>query len=151
MRFFNYYYFFFFKQGWYVMGYFFENMCLMFRCFVLYLRLILWILKNFAISGLLCGVSRRQIDVCFQPSCNPLWLTALKAPKKTQKKQHSLHIFVPSWVWVWKHPQCTEFKVSSFFFFESMGEITPTMYRLKGKFCCLFIYLFVAQTRQNFA
>ena len=32
-----------------------------------------------------------------------------------------------------------------------MGEFTPTMYGLKGKFCCFFICLFVAQTMQNFA
>ena len=44
-------------------------------------RLILWILKNCAVSWRLCGASRWWIDhVCFQPCCNPLWLTGLKAP-----------------------------------------------------------------------
>ena len=34
-------------------------------CFMFGLRLILWILKNFAVSGLLCGIRRTSLDVCF--------------------------------------------------------------------------------------
>ena len=49
-------------------------------CFQSVLRLILWILKNLAVSLLLCWVIRKWIDVCFQPWYNPLWLTGLKAP-----------------------------------------------------------------------
>ena len=40
-------------------------------------KLILCILNEFAVSCLLCGISRRWIDVCFQPGYNPL--TRLKA------------------------------------------------------------------------
>ena len=43
-------------------------------------RVILWILKNLAVSWLLCRITRRWIDFCFKPWCNPLWLTGLKAP-----------------------------------------------------------------------
>ena len=49
-------------------------------CFVFVSSLILWILNNFAVWLLSCGVSRRWIDVCFQPWRKPLWLTGLKAP-----------------------------------------------------------------------
>ena len=74
--------FFFFKQGWYLIDYFFENLCLMFACccfFMFVFGLVVWILKNFAVSWLLCGISRRWIDVCFQLWCNPLRLTGLEA------------------------------------------------------------------------
>ena len=32
------------------------------------------------VTWLLCRISRRWIAICFQPWCNPMWLTGLKAP-----------------------------------------------------------------------
>ena len=60
-------------------------------CFVLVLRLILWILKTFGVAWLLCGITRRWIDVCFQPWCNPLWLTGLKAPTNRLTNSEGAH------------------------------------------------------------
>ena len=60
-----------------------SNICVWCLCVLILIFvsiLILWILKNFAVSLLLCRISKRWIDVCFQPWCNPLWLTGLKAP-----------------------------------------------------------------------
>ena len=54
--------------------------CLMFSWLYLVSRVILWTLKNFAVSWLLRGITRRWVIVCFQPCYNPLWLTGLKTP-----------------------------------------------------------------------
>ena len=40
----------------------------------------------FADCWLLCWITRRWIDICFQPWCNPLWMTGLKAPTKQLAK-----------------------------------------------------------------
>ena len=47
--------------------------------FVFLCAQILWFLKNFEIWWLLCGIARRKINVCFQPWCNSVWSTRLKA------------------------------------------------------------------------
>ena len=75
--------------------YFFENSCLMFVWFIFVSRLILRILKNFAVSWLLCGKSRRWIDVCFQPWCYPFWLTRCRRPTNKLSTPH-LRFKVPA-------------------------------------------------------
>ena len=65
--------------------------CACMFCFIFVLRLMLWILKNFTVTWLLYGMNRRWIDVCFQPWCNPLWLTGLKA-SANQLKSHLNHL-----------------------------------------------------------
>ena len=49
-------------------------------CFLFVSRIILLSLKNFAVLWFLCRISRRWIDICFQPWCNLFRLTGLKAP-----------------------------------------------------------------------
>ena len=51
--------------------------------------------------------------------------------------------------WQLKNTLITERKVSTFPLFDIMGEVTPTVYRLKGKVCRLFTCLFVAQNVQT--
>ena len=74
-----------FEQGWYLTDYFKKNLCYVCGfCFIPVSRSILWILKNFAVSWLLYGISRRWINICSSPEVfNPLWLTGLKAQLTT--------------------------------------------------------------------
>ena len=53
--------------------------------FILVSRLISWILQNSAVLWLLCGISSRWTEVCFQPWYNPLRLTGLKAQTNWHK------------------------------------------------------------------
>ena len=54
------------------------DVCIFYFIFVS--RLILWTLNHFSVLWLVCGISRKWIDVYFQPWNSPVWITGLKAP-----------------------------------------------------------------------
>ena len=53
---------------------------------------------EFLIWWLACRVDRRQIEHCFQPWCNPLWLTRLKIPtNQNLLSEWQLYVFSSFW------------------------------------------------------
>ena len=89
-------------------------------------------LKYFAVWLLFWGITKRKTDIWFQPWCNPLRLTRLKAPTYKQneilykflalyengcKNTHDVlkvrfQVFPSLGVWVKLHPPCIDWKAS---------------------------------------
>ena len=63
-------------------------------CFIFLLRLAaLWVLKIFPVWWLLCGITRRRIDVCSQPWTN--WIVRFHFPEEWRQIETTMLLFLP--------------------------------------------------------